>query len=107
LAIIQKSPRKKTPQKQALLMCSTPYGINGFGTIEINAIDPLRCLCSTPYGINGFGTCFADIGSDCCYSAQRLTASMVSAHDEVFSNSSFSCAQRLTASMVSALASGL
>jgi hypothetical protein len=37
-------------------LCSTPYGINGFGTtwgpVRVTAL----LECSTPYGINGFGT---------------------------------------------------
>jgi len=63
-----------------LLPCSTPYGINGFGTLRLVfdseglgvVLNALRHqwfrhsvtrvifdeagLCSTPYGINGFGT---------------------------------------------------
>jgi len=60
-------------------LCSTPYGINGFGTLEPNGDKPKPFLCSTPYGINGFGTP-PGAGSQHLQSrAQRLTASMVSA----------------------------
>ena len=38
--------------------------------------------CSTPYGINGFGTTYSPQTSGAIYSAQRLTASMVSAQPE-------------------------
>ena len=37
-------------------MCSTPYGINGFGTPRLSQQANALLPCSTPYGINGFGT---------------------------------------------------
>ena len=36
--------------------CSTPYGINGFGTGLADPASGALRQCSTPYGINGFGT---------------------------------------------------
>ena len=59
--------------------------------------------CSTPYGINGFGTFEYMCPSSAAIRAQRLTASMVSAPSIQPSRVwSMTSAQRLTASMVSA-----
>ena len=60
-------------------MCSTPYGIYGFGTPKPWGLGHLGNKCSTPYGIYGFGTLCAYIESLHWTCAQRLTASMVSA----------------------------
>ena len=85
-----------------LITCSTPYGIYGFGTSSPSrslapnsVLNALRHLwfrhdaigeprlegekCSTPYGIYGFGTIKTANPSTSLLSAQRLTASMVSA----------------------------
>ncbi len=35
--------------------CSTPYGINGLGSVCICGGFSYFCTCSTPYGINGLG----------------------------------------------------
>ncbi len=59
--------------------CSTPYGINGFGTFNMSARDNGSSWCSTPYGINGFGTSNFCVPIPAKACAQRLTASMVSA----------------------------
>ena len=90
-----------------LELCSTPYGINGFGTVEsssgprycqsaqrltasmVSAPATRRCngkigLCSTPYGINGFGTEQSRTVQKLTVGAQRLTASMVSALGQFF-----------------------
>ena len=59
--------------------CSTPYGINGFGTAKSSSITLGINKCSTPYGINGFGTIAEVFSFTKLFRAQRLTASMVSA----------------------------
>ena len=61
------------------LLCSTPYGINGFGTVISPYRDSADDSCSTPYGINGFGTGNGGTAATLRHRAQRLTASMVSA----------------------------
>ncbi len=82
--------------------CSTPYGINGWGTNGfakprkiIGVLNALRhqwlghwkiqvpilyiSKCSTPYGINGWGTSGLKFFGSSTTRAQRLTASMVGA----------------------------
>jgi hypothetical protein len=58
--------------------------------------------CSTPYGIKGFGTWCATEQTELGTSAQRLTASKVSALIDMIDGIANPSAQRLTASKVSA-----
>ena len=59
--------------------------------------------CSTPFGITGFGTTVPLLRTRRCLSAQRLSASLDSAHRTTpASHPSAQCAQRLSASLDSA-----
>jgi len=125
------SARRGATSIVAITRCSTPYGINGFGTFSEALWSLGRCCaqrltasmvsaqvdqqqamksadrCSTPYGINGFGTSSLSDHRGVYLGAQRLTASMVSA--PCIKKPWISCfcrAQRLTASMVSAQSVG-
>ena len=62
------------------IMCSTPFGITGFGTPNFFTGITKYDACSTPFGITGFGTwtCLRDYSNADC--AQRLSASLDSAH---------------------------
>jgi hypothetical protein len=89
-------------RNRAIVFCSTPYGISGFGTrahmnpgngtesaqrLTASVVSaatkvvqrPAAVACSTPYGISGLGRHLAASAIVCRHRAQRLTASVVSA----------------------------
>ena len=83
--------------------CSTPYGINGFGTIRSARYCCLLPQCSTPYGINGFGTSDLDSSKLVQWPVLNALRHQWFRHTEAGSRiAGCWCAQRLTASMVSA-----
>ena len=110
-----------------LAMCSTPFGITGFGTCRrstcrwpwtsaqrlsasldsaLAALERARencARCSTPFGITGFGTASTPSFRWSNASAQRLSASLDSALDRPLRRLVIGeCAQRLSASLDSA-----
>ena len=90
----------RTTSQAIAMKCSTPYGIKGFGTSVY--IKPLanRVSCSTPYGIKGFGTCCCHFVSNNVDVLNALRHQRFWHQRRSFDPQSRQCAQRLTASKV-------
>jgi len=92
-------------QRSKILLCSTPYGINGFGTRPVIPSLLTGGACSTPYGINGFGTaCNCALVNFCvvCSTPYGINGFGTITTSGIQFDLDTKCAQRLTASMVSA-----
>ena len=87
----------------ALPVCSTPHGVVAVCTLRLPVTVALPEACSTPHGVVAVCTVPDRIVVPFFFSAQRLTASLLSAHPRTPGNYfGRKGAQRLTASLLSA-----
>ena len=99
-----------TPDEAAMAkaekMCSTPFGIKDDGTRAGMGGQKLSDQCSTPFGIKDDGTSECRPDSPAVFSAQRLSASKMTAPPSAQGTpSAQGSAQRLSASKMTALCS--